>query len=245
MVEMAGGDGRRMADGRPRRCAAMARERSAPRHPHRHDGQGATAPTRPAMSGRSCRTASRASSRSSGRRSATRTSRGSPASCARRSATPTSHRRRSACSAIRSRTATSTAQTLAGWETLIDNAHHFGADMRRRLHRPRPRQAARRQPAALQGGLGPARQARRRQGREDRLRELRHGRQLGERRLEHRPQSRRLGADVQRAAGRQSRPRMGALPPARLPDRPDPADPQMGAEDSSTSTARTRRCAGT
>ena len=26
---------------------------------------------------------------------------------------------------------------------------------------------------------------------------------------------------------------------------PDPADPQVGAEDSSTSTARTRRCAGT
>ena len=93
-------------------------------------------------------------------------------------------------------------------------------------------------------GVGPACQARRGQGRQDRLRELRDGRQLGDRRLEHRAQSRCLGADVQRAAERQSRPRMGAVPPARLPDRSDPADPQMGAEDSSTSTARTRRCAG-
>ena len=117
--------------------------------------------------------------------------------------------------------------------------------LRRRLHRPRPRQAADRQPAALQGSLGRARQARRRQGRQDRLRELRHGRQLGDRRLEHRAQSRRLGADLQRDARRQYRARMGALPPARLPDRSAAADPQMGAEDSSTSTARTRRCAGT
>ena len=105
----------------------------------------------------------------------------------------------SACSAIRSRTATLDRETLQGWKDCIDNAHHFGADLRRRLHRPRPRQAADRQPAALQGGLGRARQARRRQGREDRLRELRHGRQLGDRRLEHRPQSRCLGADVQRS----------------------------------------------
>ena len=118
-------------------------ERRAPRYPHRHHGQGqpprpgGLCPADPAAS------ASRASSRSSGRRSATRTSRGSPASSARRSATPTSPSARSACSAIRSRTATSTGETLAGWETLIDNAHLFGTDMRRRLHRPRPRQAAR------------------------------------------------------------------------------------------------------
>ena len=78
---------------------------------------------------------------------------------------------------------------------------------------------------------GAARPARRRQGRAHRLRELRDGRQLGERRLEHRPQPGRLGADVRRAARRQPRARVGALPPDGLPDRPDPADPQMGAED--------------
>ena len=121
-------------------------------------------------------------------------------------------------------------ETLAAWETIIDNAHLFGTDMRQRLHRPHPRQAAARKPATLSRNLGAAGQARRRQGRAHRLRELRDGRQLGERRLEHRPQPGRLGADVQRTAGRQSRPGMGALPPARLSDRPDPADPQMGAK---------------
>ena len=217
----------------------------ASRHPHRHHGAGQ--PRRPGRlcQGRSCRSASRASSRSSGRRSAARTSRASPARSARRSATPTSSSARSACSAIRSRSS----DIDRGDARRLGNADRQRASVRhrhrQRLHRPHPRQAADRQPAALQGGVGPARQARRRQGREHRLRELRDGRQLGERRLEHRPQSRRLGADVQRAAGRQSRARMGALPPARLPDRSDPADPQMGAEGSSTSTARTRRCAGT
>ena len=174
---------------------------------------------------------------------------GHPAACRR---DPRGDRRcrrrrsaRSACSAIRSRTATSRSRDARG----LGNDHRQRASVRRqhrqRLHRPHPRQAAARQPAALPRGLGAAGQARRRQGRAHRLRELRHGRQLGERRLEHRPQSRCLGADVQRAAGRQSRPRMGALPPARLSDRPDPADPQMGARRSSTCTARTRRCAGT
>ena len=220
-------------------------ERRAPRHPHRHHDPGQRR-----RSGRLCpadprRTASRASSRSSGRRSATRTSRGSPAELRE---------------AIGDRDVTMSTLGMFGnplEETEIDREtlRRLGdadrqrpplrRDLHRRLHRPRPRQADRGQPAALQGGVRPPGEARRRQGRHHRLRELRHGRQLGERRLEHRPQSRRLGADVRRAAGRQYRPRMGAVPPARLPDRSDPADPQMGAEDSSTSTARTRPSAGT
>ena len=136
---------------------------------------------------------------------------------------------RSACSAIRWRRASSTAKTLAGWESLIDNAHLFGADGRGFTGRIRgkPLEASLPRFGEVWGELG---EARRRQGRAHRLRELRDGRQLGERRLEHRPQSRRLGADVQRTARRQSRPRMGALPPAGLSDRSDPADPQMGGE---------------
>ena len=119
-------------------------------------------------------------------------------------------------------------ETLTGWKTLIDNAHLFGDQHRHRLHRPRPRQADARQSATLQRGLGRTCQARRRQGRPHRLRELRHGRHLGERRLEHRPQSRRVGADVQRAPVRQPRPRVGALPPDGQADRPDAAAPQVG-----------------
>ena len=42
---------------------------------------------------------------------------------------PTSSSARSACSAIRWRAATLDRETLAGWETLIDNAHLFGTDM--------------------------------------------------------------------------------------------------------------------
>ena len=67
----------------------------------------------------------------------------------------------------------------AGLEGLHRQRPPFRRDLRRRLYRPHPRQAADRQPAALQGGLVRTRQARRRQGRQDRLRELRHGRQLG------------------------------------------------------------------
>ena len=122
-------------------------------------------------------------------------------------------------------------ETLAGWKTLIDNAHLFGTDTIAGFTgrvRGKPLTDSLPRFKEVWGELSPAR---RRQGREDRLRELRDGRQLGERRLEHRPQSRRLGADVRRAAERQSRARMGALPPARLSDRPRPADPQMGEQD--------------
>ena len=56
-------------------------------------------------------------------------------------------------------------EVLAAWETIIDNAHLFGADTRQRLHRPHPRQAADRQPAALPRSLGQACQARGGQGR--------------------------------------------------------------------------------
>jgi len=59
-------------------------------------------------------------------------------------------------------------RTLKGWEALIDHAHLFG------------------QPAALQSRVGGLGQTRRRQGRPPGVRELRDGRQLEERRLEHR-----------------------------------------------------------
>ena len=45
-------------------------------------------------------------------------------------------------------------ETLAGWETLIDNAHLFGTDTVSRLHRPHSRQAAARKPAALPAKSG-------------------------------------------------------------------------------------------
>ena len=122
-------------------------------------------------------------------------------------------------------------QSLAGWEALIDNARLFGAEHSRRLHRASARPTDRGQSAALPRSLDAARQARRGQRRAHRLRKLRDERQLEERRLEHRPQSRRLGNDVQRSSLRQSRAGMGALPPARLSDRSDPPDPQMGRED--------------
>ena len=99
-------------------------------------------------------------------------------------------------------------QSAGGWRQgprdarRLGNDHRQRASVRRRhrqrLHRPHPRQAADRQPAALPRSLGRACQARGGQGRAHRLRELRDGWQLGDRRLEHRPQSRRLGADVQR-----------------------------------------------
>src|SRR5208337_2468024 len=54
------------------------------------------------------------------------------------------------------------------------------------------------------------------------------GRVRGKPRLEYRAQPRRLGVDVRRAAERRSGTRMGALPPARLSDRPHAADSQMG-----------------
>ena len=60
-------------------------------------------------------------------------------------------------------------QTLKGWETLIDNARLFRRGPGRRLHRADPRREAPRKPAALQGGVGRACAARRRQGRSHRL----------------------------------------------------------------------------
>ena len=100
-----------------------------------------------------------------------------------------------------------------------------------------------RQPAALQASVVRARQARCRQRHQDRLRELRHGGQLANRRLEHRPQSRRLGADLQRDPRRPYRARMGTLPPARHLIDPLPQTAN-GRTNSSTCMARTRRSAG-
>ena len=71
-------------------------------------------------------------------------------------------------------------QTLAGWEALIDNAHLFGArtiaGFTGRV-RGQPIEASL---PRVQEGLGRAFAPRRRQGRAARVRELRHGRQLGE-----------------------------------------------------------------
>jgi sugar phosphate isomerase/epimerase len=90
-------------------------------------------------------------------------------------------------------------QTLQGWKDCIDNAHHFGATTVAGF-------TGRVRNKPLTDSLPRYREVwSRRQGRQDRLRELRHGWQLGDRRLEHRAQSRRLAADVQRNAGRQYR----------------------------------------
>ena len=102
----------------------------ASRHPHRHDGQGRTLPdpasyvrADPAARLREHPAVLLADPRQQGHPAARATS------CARRSATPTSRSARSACSAIRSGTRSSTARRCSGWETLIDNAHLFGADL--------------------------------------------------------------------------------------------------------------------
>ena len=177
------------------RCDALER------HPHRHDGARQARPT-PA---RYVRATGRARLREhravlladDGTRTCPRLARRAQR---RRSATPTSRSTRSACSAIRSRTARLDRETLRGWEALIDNAHLFGAKTIAGFTgrvRGKPIEASL---PRYQRGLGRACQARRRQGRAHRVRELRDGRQLGDRRLEHRPQSRRLGADVRRAA---------------------------------------------
>ncbi len=229
-------DGVRRHRERPTRNASRSQPRTCncdqPRqiHPHRHHDQGHRGQGRREHRGRSPTSASRASSRSSGRPPTARTSPNSASA---------------ALDAIGNRDITISTLGMfgnpledqrdgppdaAGLEGLHRQRPPFRRHLRRRLHRPHPQQAADRQPAALQGGLERARQARRRQGRQDRLRELRHGRQLGDRRLEHRAQSRRLGADLQRDAGRQYRARMGALPPAGLSDRSAAADPQMGAQ---------------
>ncbi len=78
-------------------------------------------------------------------------------------------------------------QTLAGWVALIDNAHHFGArtiaGFTGRV-RNQPIEASLPQ---FETGLGGTFTPRRRQGRAPGVRELRDERELGERRLEHRP----------------------------------------------------------
>ena len=77
-------------------------------------------------------------------------------------------------------------RTLAGWEALIDNAHLFGAKTIAGFTgrvRGKPIEESLPRYKAV---WGRARQTRRRQGRAARLRKLRDGRQLGERRLEHR-----------------------------------------------------------
>ncbi len=77
-------------------------------------------------------------------------------------------------------------KTLAGWEALIDHAHLFGArtiaGFTGRV-RGKPIEASLPRYVEVFGELS---KPRRRQGCQDRLRELRDGRQLGERRLEHR-----------------------------------------------------------
>ena len=99
----------------------------------------------------------------------------------------------------------------------LAEAHRRGRAVRlrpgHRLHRALERQAHRAVDAGVQEGLQPACPAGRRQGRPHRVRELRDGRQLAARRLEHRPQPDGLGDDVQRGADGQHRPGVGALPP--------------------------------
>ena len=118
--------------------------------------------------------------------------------------------------------------------------------LRRRLHRPRPRQAADRQPAALQarsGASSPSAPPTRACRIAFENCAMDGNWATGDWNIAHNPDAWELMFNE--TARRQYRARMGALPPARLSDRPAAADPQMGAQDSSTSTARTRRCAGT
>ena len=122
-------------------------------------------------------------------------------------------------------------QSLAGWETLIDNAHLFGAKIIGGSPGTCGASRSRKKSSTVSRSLGPARQTRRGQGRAHRIRKLRDGRQLEVGRLEHRAYARRLGADVQRSSLRRSRAGMGALSPARLPDRARSANSQMGEQD--------------
>ncbi len=77
-------------------------------------------------------------------------------------------------------------QTLQGWKDCIDNAHHFGATcvagFTGRI-RNKPLTDSLPRYKQVWSELG---EARRRQRHQDRIRKLRHGRQLGDRRLEHR-----------------------------------------------------------
>ena len=97
-----------------------------------------------------------------------------------RSAIAISPFRPSACSVTRSRIRNMDRETLQGWKDCIDNAHHFGATCvagftgRIRGNRPLTDSLPR-----YKAGLVRTGQTRCRQGCQDRLRELRHGRQLG------------------------------------------------------------------
>ena len=136
-------------------------------------------------------------------------------------------------------------ETLKGWQTLIDNAHLFGTDIvtgftGRIRGKPLPDSLPRYK--QVWGEL-----ARRAADKGVRIAfencAMDGNWATGDWNIAHNPDAWELMFDA--LPERQSRPRMGALPSARLSDRPDPADPQMGAPGSSTSTARTRPCAGT
>ena len=161
-------------------------DRSSQIDSHRHDDQCNRRRRAPSGSPRCATWVSKASSRSSGNAPTARTWPNWASAAWRRSATATSRFRPSACSAIRSKRRDGPAD-IAGLEGLHRQRASFRRDLRGRLHWPRARQAAAGQPSPLQAGVDANSPTRGRQGRQDRLRELRHGRQLGGRRLEHRP----------------------------------------------------------
>ncbi len=122
-------------------------------------------------------------------------------------------------------------ETLKGWQTLIDNAHLFGTDIvtgftGRIRGKPLPDSLPR-----YKQVLGELAKRAADKGVRIAFENCAMDGNWAHRRLEHRPQSRRLGDDVRRAARRQSRPRMGAVPSDGQSDRPDPAAAQMGAQD--------------
>ena len=135
-------------------------------------------------------------------------------------------------------------QTLAGWEALIDNAHHFGArtiaGFTGRV-RGQPIEASLPQFKKVWGDL-----SRRAADKGVRLAfencAMDGNWASGDWNIAHNPDAWELMFDA--VPGRQSRARMGALPPARLSDRSAAADPQMGAESFSMCTAKTRLSAG-
>ena len=103
----------------------------------------------------------------------------------------------SASTAIRWPT-TNGPSTRSAWKQLIDAARPVRRKDRRGFCRPGGGQAGAGLDAAFRRGLRSAGQTGARQGPAAGLRELRDGRRLAPRRLEHRPQSHRLGNDVQR-----------------------------------------------
>ena len=127
----------------------------------------------------------------------------------------------------------------------IDDAHLFGADVVSGFAgrvRGKPIAESMDRFTEVCGRAGEARGG---QGRADRLRELRHGRRLEARRLEHRAQPRRVGDDVRRDA-RWTTSACEWEPCHQMVKLIDPM-PQLRkwVEGSSTSTARTRRSSGT